>query len=35
MSILKMFCELKQQQEIRFRRKLALFEQKNGSGFGQ
>ena len=29
------YPKLKQQQKIRFRRRLALFEQKNGSGFGQ
>ena len=29
------YPKLKQQQKIHFRRRLALFEQKNGSGFGQ
>ena len=28
------YPKLKQQQKIRFRRRLALFEQKNGSGLG-
>ena len=29
------YPKLKQQQKIRFMRKPVLFEQKNGSGFGQ